>query len=67
MAAFPPSPQRRLRRHSWLLGVENLYSSRPIRIRPATTRGSSPRWSSSGLRARRKGARRPSPDVPRIP
>ena len=59
MAGFPPSPQRWRRRRFRRVGVEILYSGRPSRIRPATTRGSPPGRSPSGIRAWPMGGRRP--------
>ena len=63
LAGFPPSPERCRRRRFRRVDVENLYSSRLGRIRPATTGGSPPRSSPPGFAAWPTGACRPLTDI----
>jgi hypothetical protein len=67
VAGFPPSPLRWRRRRFRPVDVENLYSSRLGRIRPATTGGSPPRWSPSGVRAWPMGGHRPQAVLRALP
>ncbi len=57
-----PAPGDRLGRTSRATGVEILYTCRSGRVRPATTRSSSPRWSPAGFAAWPTGALRWTPE-----
>jgi hypothetical protein len=62
LAGKRPTPANRRRRTSGIAGVGVFYSRWSGRIRPATTRGSEPRWSLSGFSARPMGGRQLDPD-----